>query len=857
MPLSLRPLRRQRPRWLKNTVTATAAVATVGVVAGVALQGSAAVPSGWVEVARDSYGRSVTGQLGHRRPRRCLHVSAPSTAVSTAGGAGVAAMTAGHQFSATLPGVSAADVDVSDTAVITGGSSYDVLHGWAARLQGDGSGYEARVRFSSGGKSSLGLSRQNGGSTTWLTGVTLPTTLRAGTRFSGEFQITGSSPVTLRARVWAVGSTKPGWQATYTDSSSARLQSKGAVAVRDFVQSANAKMTVSRDDLSVGASGVSAPAPAPAPTATATTSPTPTPTVTPTATPTAAPTTTSPAPTPTQTVPAPAPAPAGNRGAAALGSTNYAIPSGAIFVSPSGSDSNSGTQASPVKTVNAAVSKASSGKTIVLRGGTYHESVTVASNKVVTIQNYPGEVVWFDGSKQISNWTKSGSVWVTSGWTAEFGASMGGDAAFKARFIGTNPMAADPDMVFVNGTALKQVGSASAVGPGQFAVNDAANTITIGTDPGGKDVRASDLAQAINLSGPGSVLQGVGVRRYANPYEKAGAVRIGSAGGTVRNVIIQDVATIGLSMTNNNKLIDRVTIQRAGQVGIAGHQTDNSTISNSIVSNNNAEHFKDAPVSGGIKITAARTMTVKNVDASNNNEGSGIWFDVSSYNLNIVNNTANGNGKHGIEVEVSDKGIIANNQAINGGEDGIILFNAGNFKVFNNEVGGSSLFGIKLAQDDRLQSKLGQFSQARDSRYANKVDPTVPWVTKNIQISNNVFGNGGYFQIYALDGKTNRAVDTWNLTINGNLFNERTAKTDPTMVAWGKGDNKTLERYETPAALAAAKNGGWKNAQTTNAKSITSMAADMTSLASVAVGLPSDVASATGLPAGAKLLGQN
>ena len=44
---------------------------------------------------------------------------------------------------------------------------------------------------------------------------------------------------------------------------------------------------------------------------------------------------------------------------------------------------------------------------------------------------------------------------------------MGGDAAFKARFIGTNPMAADPDQVFVNGAALKQVSSAAAVDRGQ------------------------------------------------------------------------------------------------------------------------------------------------------------------------------------------------------------------------------------------------------------------------------------------------------------------------------------------------------------------------------------------------------
>ena len=164
------------------------------------------------------------------------------------------------------------------------------------------------------------------------------------------------------------------------------------------------------------------------------------------------------------------------------------------------------------------------------------------------------------------------------------------------------------------------------------------------------------------------------------------------------------------------------------------------------------------------------------------------------------------------------------------------------------------MFGIKLAQDERRQASLGQFGEARDSRVRG-VDPTVTWVNKNIQLSNNVFGGGGRFQFYALDGVTRRAVDTWNVTINGNLFTKRVATTDPTMVAWGKGDNSTLERYESPAALAAAKNSGWKNAQTPTLKLIDTMTQDKSTYSSVAVALPSDVAEATGLPMGSKILG--
>ncbi len=119
----------------------------------------------------------------------------------------------------------------------------------------------------------------------------------------------------------------------------------------------------------------------------------------------------------------------------------------------------------------------------MLRAGVYHEQVKVDSNRSAIVQNYPGEAVWFDGSVRITNWTKSGSRWVTSGWKAEFSSSMGGDAAFKSRYIDKNPMAADPDQVFINGTQLKQVGSAAEVVAGTFYVSDSADTITIGSDP--------------------------------------------------------------------------------------------------------------------------------------------------------------------------------------------------------------------------------------------------------------------------------------------------------------------------------------------------------------------------------------
>lgn len=761
-------------------------------------------------MARDSFSRTVNDSWGRADLGGSYSTTASGSGVRTTGSVGLVTLPAGRTFSAALPSVVARDTYVADTVALTSSGSIrsDIFRSWVVRQQANGSAYVLRLRFASDGSTSLGVSRVIGSTSTWLSGVRLPFSILAGQSMRGEVEVTGTSPVTLKARVYSAGSAAPAWQLNVVDSAGDRIQASGSVGLRDYAQVASSPVTLTHDDLSVSAPPVALAV------------------VTP---------------------------PTSSGRGASIGSSNYPIPSGAIFVdSARGSDSNPGTQSGPLKSVRAAAAKAASRSTIVLRGGIYHESVTVDANKTITIQAYPNEAVWFDGSTRLNTWTKSGTTWTYSGWTAEFSNTMG-DPNLRTWMLDKNPMGADPDQVFVNGTALIQVGSKSSVTAGTFHVDDASNTITIGTDPTGKEVRASDLGQALQLAGPDSVVQGIGFRRYATGYERGATVWLIGQGGAVRNVAIVDNAAVGLKLSKGNKVVDRLTAERNGMLGVSGYMNDNSIIQNSIASNNNTQAFKDAPVAGGIKITASRTFTVKNVE-TRNNLGTGIWFDVSCYNMTIVNNVSSGNRKHQIEVEVSDRGIIANNVAT-GGESGIILFNSGNFKVFNNEVGGSTLFGIILSQDERRQASAGLYPYARDPR-APIPDPTVPWLTRNIVVSNNVFGNGGYFQFYALDKKTAIGVNSWNVTINGNLFNARLARTDPTMVAWGRGgDNVTLERYETPAALAAAKNTGWRNAQITSAKPLSAMAADKVAYVSVAVALPTEVAAATGLAAGSRRLG--
>lgn len=822
-----------RPRVLSLSA-AGVAVLVVGSTALSAVQASAEVPSGWTEAARDSYARAGSGSWGRADVGGAYTHEGAHVGLGTAGGIAYTKLTAGQGLTSTLKSVSVREANVSDTFTIaTGPSTADLMHGWWVRVQGDGSAYTARVRKEGNNRLTLGISRRNGSASTWLAGITLPFTYAPGTQIRGELQVTGTSPALVQARAWKAGGSVPAWQVIHQDNDARRIQLAGAVANWTYLQSGAGVTAVNSDNLALGAASAGAPTTPP---------------------PTTPPPTTTPPPI------VPAPAPTGSRGSVAVGSANYGVPAGAIFVDVNrGSDSNAGALASPMKTLKAAVTKIPSGgaRTFVLRGGVYHESVTVDASRSATVQNYPGEAVWFDGSVPLTGWTQSGTRWIYRGWKAEFSSMMGADQAFKDWFLNQNRMAANPDLLFIDGTQQAQVATVGEVVGGKFHVDYGTDTVTIGTNPAGKEVRASDLRQALFLSGKNSVVQGVGVRRYANGYEVKGAVRVINTGGIVRNVIVNDVATFGVTVSGSNKTIDRVTIQRAGMTGLGGHLADNSTVTNSVLSSNNHERFKDAPEAGGMKFTASRTMVVNNNEANNNVGASGIWFDVSSHNVKVVNNTANGNSKYGIAIEISGHGIVANNQAV-GGEAGIILFNTNDWKVFNNEVGSNTLFGIKLAQDERRQSQLGSFPYARDPRVTT-VDPTVTWLNQNIQLSNNVFGlgNRNNSHIYALDGRTRRAVDTWNVTINGNLFNaKKVASTDATMVAWGKGDNVTLERYETPAALAAAKNTGWKNAQLTTFKTLSAMSGDKSTYAATAVPIPADVAAATGrLTQGERVLG--
>lgn len=548
-------------------------------------------------------------------------------------------------------------------------------------------------------------------------------------------------------------------------------------------------------------------------------------------------------------------------GALAPGATSYTIPVGAVFAAPGGSDTAPGTLAAPVRTIARALAMAPAGGTVVLRAGSYHESVV--SSKKVTLQSYPREAVWLQGSRSVSGWVKDGSLWRVDRWTTRFDASVGYTKGAKDgttsgwQWVNPSyPMAAHPDQVFLSGVQQRQVASRTAVVPGTFYLDESTSRLYLGSDPTGRSVTATDLSKALRILGEGSVVRGIGVRHYGPSIWQIGAVTIEAPKVRFENVTIQDTATIGLGVVKADAVLERVSVLGAGLLGVHAATADRLRVSRSRLDGNNVERFNNAPVSGGIKVGRSRTVTVTNSSVSKN-LGQGYWSDVSVYDTRVLNSNIVGNRAAGVFLEISARGTVANNIISGNGGDGVKINNTSTVTIYNNTVVRNGR-ALNIVQDPRTPENT---SYGDDYRYPN--DPEMTWLVGPVTVRNNVIGLPMARAVCVLcveDYNHQRTAAQMGVTSNGNVFNRATATSTTWLTVWSRGTiNVNPAVYTT---LLAHRSG--------TAQDGTSLAYDGSTLVSTngtlsstvsakaptsAVALPSAIATLVGQPAGVRHLG--
>jgi hypothetical protein len=426
---------------------------------------------------------------------------------------------------------------------------------------------------------------------------------------------------------------------------------------------------------------------------------------------------------------------------AAAAGVAEASPPHTLHVATRGSDGATGTAGSPLRSLQRAIDEASSGDTVIVHAGSYHEGIVIPEGKRLDIVGQG--TVWLDGSRRVSGWRPGPDGFVAEGWTVSFDSSptytWGAPDNTEDGWSFVNParpMAAHPDQVWVDGRPQRQVASRASVRPGTFYVDEPADRLYLGTDPRGKEVRASDIAKAISIRAAGTRISNVNVRGFAPSVPHMGAVTAERPGVVLTRMRIVDNATTGLHVMGADTVLQRVRLERNGMLGMSATYADNLRVVHSAARHNNTEGFNYSPVAGGAKIGRSRGVVVRD-GAFTDNAGNGLWFDESVYRITVVDSLVRDNLHHGISLELSARATVANTVIARNAGNGIKINNTSDVAVWNNTLVGNGR-AINIVQDDRDPADPG--TPGRDPRRP-RPDPTVPWVIGPVHVHNNILAS--------------------------------------------------------------------------------------------------------------------
>src|SRR3954469_4759753 len=261
----------------------------------------------------------------------------------------------------------------------------------------------------------------------------------------------------------------------------------------------------------------------------------------------------------------------------AIADTNYTVPANAWFVASNGDDTKSGTKTAPLRTIAAAIDRAPSGTTIVVRQGVYRESVG-SLTKPLILQPYPHEKVWVKGSVVAKDWQVDSHGWRLDNWQTRFDGSHYDPGEITVE----HPLAGKPEMVFVDGQPLQQVGSLNVLKQQTFFVDDQKHSLYIADDPRKKLIEVSNFGHALELyrGASGSIIRGLGFAHYAN-VKHEGAIRAldGASNIVFENNTFADNAGSSLLLYEcRNVTLRSNTFLRAGYQGLSAWKSASLTI---------------------------------------------------------------------------------------------------------------------------------------------------------------------------------------------------------------------------------------------------------------------------------------
>ncbi len=547
-------------------------------------------------------------------------------------------------------------------------------------------------------------------------------------------------------------------------------------------------------------------------------------------------------------------------GALPIGTAAYAIPSSnVIYLATTGNNANNGlTPATAKASLQAAVDAVPENGTVVVRAGTYNQAYPGNMTKTVTIQNYPNETVWFDGTTQITNWTDNGDGTWYCATPAVFdhGADYSGTGDASRWIDGqTRDRAFWPEMVFIND--IEQFHTDGAVTAGTFKVDYDTSRIYIGTNPSGKSIFVTNLGRLMVVKAPNCLLRGFGVRRYAASMVSNGAITpvMASAGTIQENLHFTEMPIQATSMSGDNSVIRNCTFTNIGMMAVSCNRGDSAQFTNNYLEKINQRLFK-GPTPAGVKFARWTNGLVAHNYIKTANRVFGVWMDVYNYRCVMLNNYVEDSGG-GVFYEISWNGYLVNNRTKNikngTSTSSYWVFDCRDTQLWLNEADRGTGYDIWLSSDSR-QGQAGEppIGGLGDLR------------TSNALVCNNIYSNytssNGVWRTLIENISSSEDCAYYVDRYAGNVISSTNASSSASNIS----RYLTIERSDGQVITATSNDDAvtnWgsskigQNFTTTTQVPSTGNVITPSLITAIAEPLPADIAALVGLPTGAKVIG--
>ncbi len=476
-----------------------------------------------------------------------------------------------------------------------------------------------------------------------------------------------------------------------------------------------------------------------------------------------------------------------------------ASPAPAIHVDmqlPVASDSNPGTPALPLKTINRAVQLAAMSATagspmsILVHPGVYREAVMITTPLALAAQagaEIRGSDVWPTG------WSHAGGYWTHPG-VPKFRAHGVCDGEVKRCLW--------PEQVFYDGKPLLQV--ANAPSKGQFAIT-ADRTLVLADPPAGHTVEVTTRTGWVTIKSNGVTVTGFTMRHSANDAQTGAIDADGYSDVAVVNNVLSDAhgAVVSLSEGSSLRIVGN-DINHAGQLGIHLARVADAIVRQNRIHENNTKSFSWSWEAGGLKAARAVRLTM---DANEvyGNDGPGLWCDGDCQDVVFSGNRIHDNNAAGIHYEISHNGRIFNNVVWKTGlayrmgsnhwgwGAGILMQNSNGCEVFNNTLAWNSN-GIAVLEQDRGPAYLVFNTAIHDNTIVSQDAPA---------------GGIVYALAWLSDHPTKMYATSQANTASSNRYGYSGAGESSWRFAWGASYSRLADFNATPGG----KGGGYLSAE--------------------------------------------